>query len=104
MEAWIKDIGESQCYTRFGKVIPKKETKVDVEKYFGRDVLEQLKSDKRIKVIVHNASNLQAEKKEAVKKEEVVKEKIAEEKKEVEKEVVTNLKKEPVKRVVRKRK
>ena len=68
MEAWIQDISTKQCYTRYGKVIPKRETKIDIEKYFGRDVLTELKNDSLIKVIVHNAEDLQAEKKAAAKK------------------------------------
>jgi hypothetical protein len=70
MEVWIKDLSDRSCYTRFGKEIPKKETKIDVIKYFGRDVVNELKNDKLIKVIVHNAKNLGAEKKEAEIKEE----------------------------------
>jgi hypothetical protein len=74
MEAWIKDLSSKNCYTRFGKVIPKKEIKVDIIKYFGRDVLKELKNDPLIKVIVHNAQDKQTEKKEAIKKTEKVKE------------------------------
>lgn len=73
MEAWITDISNRSCKTRFGKVIPKRETKIDVEKYFGRDVLKDLKNDPEIKVVVHNAKDLETEKKEAIKKEEKVK-------------------------------
>jgi len=73
MEAWIKDISNKNCYTRFGKIIPKKETKIDIEKYFGKDVLKQLQSDLLIKVIVHNATDKEEQKKEAVKKEVEVK-------------------------------
>jgi hypothetical protein len=71
MEIWIKDLTNRSCYTRFGKTIPKSETKIDMIKYFGRDVLSELKSDKNIKCIMHNAPNLEAEKKEAAKKEDV---------------------------------
>jgi hypothetical protein len=55
MEAWIQDISTKQCYTRYGKVIPKRETKIDIEKYFGRDVLTELKNDSLIKFIVNIA-------------------------------------------------
>lgn len=65
MEIWIKDLSSKVTKTRFGKVIPKNETKVDMIKYFGRDVLKDLKSDPEVKVIVHNASNLKEEKKQA---------------------------------------
>jgi len=65
MEIWLQDLSDRANYTRFGKVIPKKETKVDMIKYFGRDVLKELKADRLIKVIVHNASNLAEEKKQA---------------------------------------
>lgn len=72
MEIWIQDLSLANCYTRFGKVIPKKETKIDMIKYFGKDVLNELKADPRIKVVVHNSVNLEAEKKEATQKESEV--------------------------------
>jgi hypothetical protein len=71
MDIWIKDLSDRSQYTRFGKIIPKKETKVDMIEYFGRDVLSQLKSDKNnMSVIVHNSKDLDQEKKEAKQKED----------------------------------
>jgi len=72
MELWIQDISTKECHQRFGKNIPKKETKIDMIKFFGRDVLAELKSDPLIKIIVHNAKDLIVEKKEAAVKEEQV--------------------------------
>jgi hypothetical protein len=72
MEIWIQDISNKECHQRFGKNIPKKETKIDMIKFFGRDVLNELKRDPFIKIIVHNAQDLQKEKLEATKKEENV--------------------------------
>lgn len=92
MEIWIKDISTRNCYTRFGKVIPKKETKVDVEKFFGRDVLSAIKSDPLIKCIVHNAKDLETEKKAASKRELEVNI-VIENEKERKKEIKKNIKK-----------
>lgn len=55
MEAWIKYKGsDKDTYTRFGKVIPKIEMKIDICSYFGcnaeraKFIASQLLSDSRI--------------------------------------------------------
>lgn len=59
MEIWIKYNGEHENYTRFGKKIPKNETKIDMAKFFGiseekcNTRIKDLCSDKNIKIIKH---------------------------------------------------
>lgn len=61
MYAWIKYKGDLiNNYTRFGKVIPKSEKKIDMYKFFGTnskkridDIAESLKSDKKIFFKIH---------------------------------------------------
>ena len=53
MDAYIKYLGDiNDCYTRLGKKIPSKETKVELEKFFGRTdtkfLINKLSSDSRI--------------------------------------------------------
>lgn len=56
LEAYIKYLGDvTNNYNRFGKVIPKQETKIDVKSFFGCDeqrektIISKLLSDKQIK-------------------------------------------------------
>lgn len=57
MEVYIKydnPNGYKSNYTRFGKIIPTEEKKIDLEKFFGKKdvgfVYKQLKADKNIKI------------------------------------------------------
>ena len=59
MEVWIKYNGKSENYTRYGKAIPKKETKIDLASFFGikeeqcKQRIKDLSSDRDLWIKEH---------------------------------------------------
>lgn len=84
MEAYIRNKSDKNK-SRYGKVIPKYETKIDIKSYFGRDddtFIKQLMNDSDLEVnlvksagteIRQKAIDLENEKKEELRKEDEIK-------------------------------